>query len=46
MKEQSVTLALKPEQGSRGIWRKSLIPGALSLYWLEVIDLNAHYKGE
>ena len=31
-KEQSVALALKPKQGPRGIWRKSLKPGALSLY--------------
>ena len=45
-KEQSVSLALKLEQGSRGIWWKSLKPGALSLYWLGVIDLNARYKGE
>nr|CAN81901.1 hypothetical protein VITISV_005292 [Vitis vinifera] len=45
-KEQSVSLALKPEQGPRGIRRKSLKPGALSLDWLGVTDLNAHYKGE
>ncbi|KAL6322742.1 hypothetical protein AAG906_018623 [Vitis piasezkii] len=45
-KEQSVSLALKPEQGPRGIWRKSLKRGALSLDWLGVTDLNAHYKGE
>ena len=45
-KEQSVTFALKPKQGSRGIWQKSLKPGALSPYLLGVIDLNAHYKGE
>ena len=30
-KEQSVSLALKPEQGSRGIWQKSLKPGAQAL---------------
>ena len=34
------------EQGPRGIWRKSLKPGALNLNWLEVADLNARYKGE
>ena len=45
-KEQSVMLALKPEQGPRGIWRKPLKPGALNLYWLGVTDLNASYKGE
>ena len=45
-KEQSVSLALKPEQGPRGIRRKSLKPGALSLDWLGVTDLNARYKGE
>ncbi|KAL6348733.1 hypothetical protein AAG906_029761 [Vitis piasezkii] len=45
-KEQSVALALKPEQGPRGIRRKSLKPGALSLDWLGVTDLNARYKGE
>ena len=45
-KEQSVTLALEPEQGPRGIWRKSLKPGALSLNWLGATDLNARYKGE
>ena len=44
-KEQSVSLALKPEQGPRGIWRKSLKPGALSLYWLGVTDLTARYMG-
>ena len=45
-KEQSVSLALKSEQGPRGIRRKSLKPGALSLDWLGVADLNARYKGE
>ena len=45
-KEQSVTLALKPEQDPRGIWRKSLKPGALSPYWLGVTNLNACYKGD
>ena len=45
-KEQSVSLALKPEQGPRGIWRKSLKPGALHLDLLGATDLNAHYKGE
>ena len=35
---------MKPEQGQRGIWRKSLKPSALNLYWLGVIDLNARYK--
>ena len=45
-KEQSVLLALKPEQSPRGIRRKSLKPGALNLYWLGVTDLNARYKGE
>ena len=39
-------LALKPEQGLRGIWWKSLKLGALSLNWLGVTDLNAHYKGK
>ena len=45
-KEQSVTLALKLEQGLRGIWWKSLKPGALNLNWLGVTNLNARYKGE
>ena len=45
-KKKNATLALKPEQGPRGIWRKSLKPGALNLNWLGVADLNAHYKGE
>ena len=45
-KEQSVLLALKPEQGPRGIRRKSLKPDALNLYWLGVTDLNARYNGE
>ena len=45
-KEQSVSLALKPEQGPRGIRQKSLKPGALSLDWLGVTDLNGCYKGE
>ena len=35
----AVTLALKPEHGPRGIWRKLLKPGALNLHWLGVIDL-------
>ena len=39
------SLALKPEQGPRGIWWKSLKPGALSLYWLGVTDLTARYMG-
>ena len=45
-KEQSIALALKPKQGPRGIWCKSLKPGALSLDWLGATDLNARYKGE
>ena len=45
-KEQSVLLALKPEQGPRGIRRKSLKPDALNLYWLGVTDLNTRYNGE
>ena len=44
--KRSVSLALKPEQGPRGIWQKSLKPNALSLYWLGVTNLNARYKGE
>ena len=32
-------LALKPEHGPRGIWRKPLKPGALNLHWLGVADL-------
>ena len=39
------SLALKPEQGPRGIWWKSLKPGALSLYWLGVTDFTARYMG-
>ena len=39
------SLALKPEQGPRGIWWKSLKPDTLSLYWLEVTDLTARYMG-
>ena len=39
------SLALKPEQGPRGIWWKSLKPGALSLYWLGLTDLTARYMG-
>ena len=39
------SLALKPEQGSRGIWWKYLKPGALSLYWLGVTDITARYMG-
>ena len=31
--------ALKPEHGPRGIWRKTLKPGALNLYWLGATDL-------
>ena len=31
-------LALKPEHGPRGIWRKPLKPGALNLHWLGVTD--------
>ena len=30
--------ALKPEHGLRGIWRKPLKPGALTLHWLGVAD--------
>ena len=45
-KKKSARLALKPEQGLRGIWRKSLKPAALNLNWLGVTDLNARYKGE
>ena len=37
-KKEKRLLALKPEQGLRGIWWKSLKPGALSLNWLGVID--------
>ena len=44
--KKSDTLAWNPEQGPRGIWRKSLKPGALNLNWLGVTDLNARYKGE
>ena len=44
-KKRSVTLALKPEQGPRGIWQKSLKPGALNFNWLGIADLNARYKG-
>ena len=39
-------IALKPEQGLRGIWWKSLKPGALSFDWLGTTDLNIRYKGE
>ena len=39
------SLALKPEQGPRGIWWKSLKPSALSLHWLGVTDLTARYMG-
>ncbi|KAL6335826.1 hypothetical protein AAG906_040542 [Vitis piasezkii] len=45
-KKKSDTLALKPKQGPRGIWRKSLKPSALNLNWLEIANLNARYKGE
>ncbi|RVW73657.1 Retrovirus-related Pol polyprotein from transposon opus [Vitis vinifera] len=45
-KKKNATLALKLEQGPRGIWRKSLKSGALNLNWLEVANLNARYKGE
>ena len=45
-KKLSVSLALKPEQGLRGIWRKCFKPGALNLNWLGVADLNTCYKGE
>ena len=38
-KVQSLNFALKPEHGSRGVWRKPLKPGALNLNWLGVIDL-------
>ena len=34
-------LALKPEQGPMGKWRKSLKLGALSLDWLGATNLNA-----
>ena len=44
--KEKCLLALKPEQGPRGIWRKSLKPGALHLDLLGATDLNAHYKGE
>ena len=44
-KKEKCLLALKPEQGLRGIWCKSLKPGALNLNWLGVTDLNARYKG-
>ena len=37
-KKEKCLLALKPEQGLRGIWWKSLKSGALSLHWLGVID--------
>ena len=46
LQKKNVALALKPEQGLRGIWQKSLKPGALNLNWLGVADLNARYKGE
>ena len=39
------SLALKPEQGSMGIWWKSVKPGALSLQWLGATDLTARYMG-
>ena len=45
-KKKSVALVLKPKQSPRGIWQKSLKPGALNLNWLGVADLNARYKGE
>ena len=45
-KKKSATLALKPEQGPKGIWQKSLKSGALNLNWLGIVDLNACYKGE
>ena len=38
-KKKSQCFALKPEHGSRGIWRKPLKPGALNLHWLGVTDL-------
>ena len=45
LQKKNATLALKLEQGPRGIWRKSLKPGALNFNWLGVADLNARYKG-
>ena len=45
MKIIFASLALKPEQGPRGIWWKSLKPGALSLQWLGATDLTARYMG-
>ena len=38
-KIKSLSFVLKPEHGPRGVWRKPLKPGALSLNWLGVIDL-------
>ena len=35
---ESRCFALKPENGPRGSWRKTLKPGALNLYWLEAAD--------
>ena len=35
---------MKPKQGLRGIWQNSLKPGALSLYWLGVTNLNARTR--
>ena len=37
-KNKIVKFALKPEHSPRGVWRKPLKPGALSLHWLGVID--------
>ena len=36
---ESRCFALKPEHGSRGLWRKPLKPSALNLHWLGVADL-------
>ena len=44
--KEKCLLALKLEQGPKGIWQKSLKPGVLNLHWLGVTDLNACYKGE
>ena len=38
-REKSRCFTLKPENGSRGLRRKSLKPGALSLSWLGATDL-------
>ena len=38
-KNKVVKLALKPEHGPRGVWRKPLKPDALCLNWLGAIDL-------